>query len=66
MTVITHDFSAAYAVTTLIYTRCLYLLLLNFILLPYLFRKLLAEGLDPHDCCLLRFYAVLKLFILEF
>ena len=66
MTVIIRDFSAAYAGTTLIYIRCQYLLLLNFILLPYFFRKLLAERLNPHDCCLLRFYAVLKLFILEF
>ena len=66
MTIITRDFGATYACSTFDYISCLYLLLLHFTLLPYLSLKLLVEGLDIHDSCLLRFYAVLKLLILEF
>ena len=69
MTVNTSVFCATYSGPTLDYISCLHLLLSllqQSILLPYLDLKLLADRLDPHDCRLLRFDAVLKLLIFEF
>jgi hypothetical protein len=69
MTVIISDFGAAYSGSALDYRSCLHLLLSllqQSILLPYLSLKLLADRLDPHDCRLLRFHALLKPLILEF
>ena len=69
MTVNTSVVGATYSGPALDYRSCLNLLLAlpqQSILLPYLNRKLLADGLDPHGCRLLRFDGVLKLFILEF
>ena len=69
MTVIKSDFCAAYSGPTLDYISCLHLLLSllpQSILLPYLSLKLLADRLDPHDCRLLCFHALLKPLIFEF
>jgi hypothetical protein len=69
MTVILSDFGAPYSGSGLAYRSCLHLLLSlleQSILLPDLSLKLLADRLDPHDCRLLRFHALLKLLVLEF
>jgi hypothetical protein len=69
MTVIKRDFGAPNSGPALDYISCVHLLLSllqQIILLPNLCLKLLADRLDPHDCCLLRFHALLKPLILEF
>ena len=69
MTVIKSDFCAAYSGPALDNISCFHLLLSllqQIILLPNLCLKLLADRLDPHNCCLLRFHALLKPLILEF
>jgi len=69
MTVIISDFGAPNSGSALDYRSCLHLLLSllqQSILLPDLSLKLLADRLDPHDCRLLRFHALLELLVLEF
>jgi hypothetical protein len=69
MTVITLDFGASNAgFPTSDHKSWLHLILLhlNCVLLPDLRRKVLLERHDPHDYCLLRFYVVFQLLIIEF